>query len=59
MPKFLESIANQIPSFVGIKMTSTNLVEAAEAVHVEGGKFIIFLGMDPVRAPNYGFLNNY
>uniref|UniRef100_A0A0C9QWW1 N-acetylneuraminate lyase n=2 Tax=Fopius arisanus TaxID=64838 RepID=A0A0C9QWW1_9HYME len=48
MGKFLESIGNRIPSFVGIKFTSTNLAEGSQALHADGGKFIIFLGSDQI-----------
>lgn len=50
MGQFLESIGNDIPSFVGIKCTSNDLVEGTEALHVDNGKYVIFLGSDQIMS---------
>lgn len=50
MGKFLESIGNDIPSFVGIKFTSNDLVEGTQALHVDNGKYKIFLGSDQIMS---------
>lgn len=44
MGQFLESIGDKIPSFVGIKFTSANLEEGAQALRADNGKYTIFLG---------------
>ncbi|KYN22602.1 N-acetylneuraminate lyase, partial [Trachymyrmex cornetzi] len=44
MGRFLESIGDKIPSFVGIKFTSSNLEEGAQALRADNRKFSIFLG---------------
>lgn len=49
MGKFLESIGDAIPTFVGIKFTSINLEEGAQAVRAASGRFVVFLGSDQVR----------
>ncbi|XP_012225268.1 N-acetylneuraminate lyase-like [Linepithema humile] len=46
MGQFLESIGDKIPSFVGIKFTSTNLEEGAQALHADNQKYVVFLGND-------------
>ncbi|GAB1865400.1 N-acetylneuraminate lyase [Camponotus japonicus] len=46
MGQFLESIDSKIPSFVGIKFTSDNLEEGAQALHANNKKYVIFLGND-------------
>ncbi|XP_071558048.1 N-acetylneuraminate lyase-like [Temnothorax nylanderi] len=46
MGQFLESIGDKIPSFVGIKFTSANLEEGAQALRADNGKYVIFLGND-------------
>ncbi|KAL0126096.1 hypothetical protein PUN28_004902 [Cardiocondyla obscurior] len=46
MGQFLESIGDKIPSFVGIKFTSANLEEGAQALHADNKKYVIFLGND-------------
>ncbi|KYN02246.1 N-acetylneuraminate lyase [Cyphomyrmex costatus] len=46
MGRFLESVGDKIPSFVGIKFTSADLEEGAHALHANNGKFVIFLGND-------------
>lgn len=48
MGQFLESIGDRIPSFVGIKFTSGNLEEGAQALRADNGKYVIFLGNDQV-----------
>lgn len=49
MGHFLESIGDKIPNFVGIKFTSANLDEGAQALHADNKKYVIFLGNDQVR----------
>lgn len=49
MGQFLESIDSEIPSFVGIKFTSSNLEEGAQALHANNKKYVIFLGNDQVK----------
>jgi len=44
MGQFLESIGDRIPSFVGIKFTSANLEEGAQALRADNRKYTIFLG---------------
>ncbi|XP_071558043.1 N-acetylneuraminate lyase-like isoform X3 [Temnothorax nylanderi] len=44
MGQFLESIGDRIPSFVGIKFTSFNLEEGAQALRADNKKYTIFLG---------------
>ncbi|XP_018340641.1 PREDICTED: N-acetylneuraminate lyase-like [Trachymyrmex septentrionalis] len=44
MGRFLESIGDKIPSFVGIKFTSFNLEEGVQALRADNRKFNIFLG---------------
>ncbi|XP_050458104.1 N-acetylneuraminate lyase-like [Cataglyphis hispanica] len=46
MGQFLELIDDKIPSFVGIKFTSANLEEGAQALHANNQKYVIFLGND-------------
>ncbi|KAM0736754.1 N-acetylneuraminate lyase [Formica fusca] len=46
MGQFLESIDDKIPSFVGIKFTSANLEEGAQALCANNKKYVIFLGND-------------
>lgn len=58
MGQFLESIGNTIPSFVGIKFTSANLEEGAQALHADNKKYVIFLGNDQVGL-NYEFILYY
>lgn len=48
MGKFLESIGDRIPSFVGIKFTSNNLEEEAQALRADNRRYVIFLGNDQV-----------
>lgn len=49
MGEFLESIDDEIPSFVGIKFTSANLEEGAQALRAKNKKYVIFLGNDQVK----------
>ncbi|XP_011158133.1 N-acetylneuraminate lyase [Solenopsis invicta] len=44
MGQFLESIRDKIPQFVGIKFTSSNLEEGAQALRADDRKYVIFLG---------------
>ncbi|XP_076629686.1 N-acetylneuraminate lyase isoform X2 [Colletes latitarsis] len=46
MGQFLESLGEKIPTFVGIKFTSANLEEGAQALHADNKKYVIFLGND-------------
>ncbi|XP_011881215.1 PREDICTED: N-acetylneuraminate lyase-like isoform X2 [Vollenhovia emeryi] len=46
MGQFLELIGDKIPSFVGIKFTSANLEEGAQALRANDRKYVIFLGND-------------
>lgn len=49
MAQFLESVnEEEIPTFVGIKFTSSNLDEGAQAFRVNNNKFAVFLGNDQV-----------
>jgi len=48
MGQFLESIGDKIPSFVGIKFTSANLEEGAQALRADNKKYTIFLGNNQV-----------
>lgn len=48
MGQFLETVGHQIPSFVGIKFTSANLEEGAQALHADHKNYVIFLGNDKV-----------
>ncbi|XP_076238917.1 N-acetylneuraminate lyase [Calliopsis andreniformis] len=51
MGQFLESLGEQVPSFVGIKFTSNNLEEGAQALHADNKKYVIFLGNDQLLSP--------
>ncbi|KAK1135260.1 hypothetical protein K0M31_008031 [Melipona bicolor] len=44
MGEFLESLNEEIPTFVGIKFTSPNLQEGARALRANNSKFVVFLG---------------
>ncbi|KOC71349.1 N-acetylneuraminate lyase [Habropoda laboriosa] len=46
MGEFLEYIGEQVPTFVGIKFTSSNLEEGALALRASKNKFTVFLGND-------------
>ncbi|XP_076673604.1 N-acetylneuraminate lyase [Andrena cerasifolii] len=46
MGEFLESLGEKLPTFVGIKFTSSNLEEGARALHAGNRKYVIFLGND-------------
>lgn len=39
---------SKVPTFAGIKFTSTLLDEGVAAVNAQGGKFAVFLGADNV-----------
>lgn len=49
MGQFLEMVGDSIPSFVGIKFTSTNLEEGAQAVRANSRQFAVFLGTNLVK----------
>ncbi|XP_051171670.1 N-acetylneuraminate lyase-like [Leptopilina boulardi] len=46
MGNFLEIIGEKVPTFCGIKFTSSNLDEGAQALKANNGRFAIFLGND-------------
>ncbi|XP_034174310.1 N-acetylneuraminate lyase-like [Osmia lignaria lignaria] len=46
MGQFLESLGEAVPTFVGIKFTSANLEEGAQALNASNKKYVIFLGND-------------
>ncbi|CAK9829886.1 N-acetylneuraminate lyase [Anthophora retusa] len=46
MGQFLEYIGDQIPTFVGIKFTSSDLEEGALALRASKNKYTVFLGND-------------
>ncbi|XP_011307907.1 N-acetylneuraminate lyase-like [Fopius arisanus] len=48
MGKFLETIRNEIPSFVGIKFTSTNLEEGSQALRADSKRFVVFQGSNEI-----------
>ncbi|KAL0119244.1 hypothetical protein PUN28_009673 [Cardiocondyla obscurior] len=48
MGRFLESIGDKLPSFVGIKFTSANLEEGAQALRADNRKYTIFLGNNQI-----------
>lgn len=48
MGEFLRSLEDQIPTFVGIKFTSGNLEEGAQALQAKNNRFVVFLGNDQV-----------
>ncbi|XP_076173714.1 N-acetylneuraminate lyase isoform X2 [Ptiloglossa arizonensis] len=50
MGQFLESLGEQIPTFVGIKFTSSALDEGAQALHANNKKYAIFLGNDQLMS---------
>ncbi|XP_012257953.1 N-acetylneuraminate lyase-like [Athalia rosae] len=50
MPAFLRAVGDKIPSFVGIKFTSTNLDEGMQAVSVNDNEFVVFLGSNQLIA---------
>ncbi|XP_072761333.1 N-acetylneuraminate lyase isoform X2 [Anoplolepis gracilipes] len=53
MGQFLDLIGQKIPSFVGIKFTSSNLDEGAQALHANNKEYVIFLGNDQLLNPAY------
>ncbi|KAK0072130.1 hypothetical protein PV326_000415, partial [Microctonus aethiopoides] len=50
MGDFLKLINDDIPTFVGIKFTSANLDEGAQAFNADSRKFVIFLGCDNIMS---------
>lgn len=46
MGQFLESLGDRIPTFVGIKFTSSNLDEGIQALNAANKKYTVFLGND-------------
>lgn len=57
MGEFLESLNDEIPTFVGIKFTSSDLDEGAQAFRANNKKYVVFLGNDQVC--NYLFARKY
>jgi len=53
MGAFLREIGDKIPTFCGIKFTSTTLDEGLSAVKANDGKFAVFLGADSIMAGAY------
>ncbi|XP_053597155.1 N-acetylneuraminate lyase [Microplitis demolitor] len=53
MGEFLNLIGDAIPSFVGIKFTSTNLEEGAQAVRANSNQFVVFLGTNLLISAGY------
>ncbi|XP_076763054.1 N-acetylneuraminate lyase-like [Xylocopa sonorina] len=51
MGRFLEQCGDQIPTFVGIKFTSPNLEEGAQALRANKSKFVVCLGNDQLINP--------
>ncbi|XP_048504795.1 N-acetylneuraminate lyase-like isoform X2 [Athalia rosae] len=50
MAQFVQSIGDRLPTFVGMKFTSTNLEEAMHVVHTNNKEFALFLGNDQLMA---------
>lgn len=48
MGDFLETIGDKVPTFCGIKFTSSNLDECARAQKADNCRFAVFLGNDQV-----------
>ncbi|XP_066603956.1 N-acetylneuraminate lyase-like [Prorops nasuta] len=48
VPNLLKNIGNQVPTFSGVKFTSSVLEEAVEAVNVQNKKYAVFLGNDQI-----------
>ncbi|RZC40913.1 DHDPS domain containing protein [Asbolus verrucosus] len=53
MGQFLNDSVGKIPTFHGIKFTSTALDEGVAAVKANGGKYAVFLGADQLMAGAY------
>lgn len=53
MAKFLEYVDGKIPNLVGIKFTSGNLEEGAQALNVCNKKYTVFLGSNQVNFVHY------
>lgn len=53
MGQFLNDVVGKIPTFHGIKFTSTALDEGIAAVKANGGKYAVFLGADQLMAGAY------
>ncbi|KAG9432537.1 N-acetylneuraminate lyase [Apis mellifera carnica] len=51
MGEFLESLNDEIPTFVGIKFTSSDLDEGAQAFRANNKKYVVFLGNDQLINP--------
>jgi len=49
MGEFLNSIGDELATFVGIKFTSANLEEGLQALYADNKKYVVFLGNDQVR----------
>lgn len=48
MGQFLESLNDEISTFVGIKFTSSDLDEGIQAFRANNKKYVVFLGNDQV-----------
>lgn len=48
MGQFLESLNDEISTFVGIKFTSSDLDEGTQAFRANNKKYVVFLGNDQV-----------
>ncbi|XP_015119731.1 N-acetylneuraminate lyase isoform X2 [Diachasma alloeum] len=48
MGKLLETVGTQVPSFVGIKFTSTNLEEGSHALRADNRRFVVFQGSNEI-----------
>lgn len=48
VPKFLQEGAKQIPNLAGVKFTHNNLMEMAECLNLENGRFEVLHGYDEV-----------
>ncbi len=48
VPRFLEEGIKQIPNLAGVKFTHNNLMEMAECLHLENGRFEVLHGYDEI-----------
>jgi N-acetylneuraminate lyase len=54
MEKFINEAVQKIPTFQGIKYTSTDLEGGIAALHTNNGKHAVFLGADTLLASGFG-----
>lgn len=52
MGQFLESVGEQIPTFVGIKYYGHDFEDAFQAMRADNGRFVVFLGNDELILPS-------